>query len=426
MTTKRLNTYYFNSPAIEVNTQKNGKCRSNSLLHYKETANKKYKERISLDPEGELKFELRGQIPTSHVRDVILKTNYLNELDAIKAFDKANIEADINSEIKKQKYQLLLEKDLHLNQLCQEKNNEIKSQLEKRKKSLQEKLNTIIRDSLIFAEKNSPVASMLPPGAAEFFEKMNTDGYDNTLNFGSNTQTSLRSNTEKKSTHAKRKFTNKNEFLSLLGLDINNLSKDNVNVDIDKAWNFMMSWAKGRDVEDILRMKVVNAIMSLTEKMAAEKVRKLYEKLDLFKEYKKKLRREELRKKREEEKKRQEELKQMDPKELIKLKLRESFSQPKKFVKEDSFSLLSTGRSFRKKRIKEPEPESPKKVVIKLNAYRDVDKIISFIDNSRKNSQSKYCKDHFKNIKGTKTMDQHMKSIANKNSIVERKIVEKE
>ena len=389
MNSKRLNTYYFNSPPRELNTQKNGKCRSNSLLHYKETANKKYKDRIRLDPEGELKFELRGQIPTSHVRDVILKTNYLNELDEIKAFDKANFEADINKEIKKQKYQILLEKDLYLNKLCQDKNNEIKSQLDKRKKALQDKLNIIIRDSLIFAEKNSPVASMLPPGAAEFFEKMQTDGYDNTLNFGNNTQTTLRSNTEKKSTRAKRKFTNKNEFLSLLGLDINNLSKDNVNVDIDKAWNFMMSWAKGRDVEDILRMKVVNAIMSLTEKMAAEKVRKL-------------------------------------SKELIKLKLRESFSQPKKFVKEDSFSLLSTGRSFRKKKIKEQEVESPKKVVIKLNAYRDVDKIISFIDNSRKNSQSKYCKDHFKNIKGTKTMDQYMKNIVNKNSIVERKIVENE
>ena len=426
MCQKSINTNFFNTTASNLNTQKNPKCRSNSLLHRKETANKEYKNRISLSPLGELKMDIRDQIPTYHINDVILKTNYLNELDEIKAFDKANIEADINKEIKKQKYQILLEKDLYLNKLCQDKNNEIKSQLDKRKKALQDKLNIIIRDSLIFAEKNSPVASMLPPGAAEFFEKMQTEGYDNTLNFGNNTQTTLRSNTEKKSTRAKRKFTNKNEFLSLLGLDINNLSKDNVNVDIDKAWNFMMSWAKGRDVEDILRMKVVNAIMSLTEKMAAEKVRKLYEKLDLFKDYKKRLRREALRKKREEEKKRQEELKQMDPKELIKLKLRESFSQPKKFVKEDSFSLLSTGRSFRKKRIKEQEEESPKKVVIRLNAYRDVDKIISFIDNSKKNSQSKYCKDHFKNIKGTKTMDQHMKNIVNKNSIVERKIVENE
>ena len=138
---------------------------------------------------------------------------------------------------------------------------------------------------------------------AEFFEKMNINGYDNALNFGNNIQTTLRSNTEKKSNLTKIKFTNKNEFLSLLVLDINNLSKDNVNVDIDKAWNFMMSWEKGRDVEDILRIKVVNAIMNLTEKMAVEKVRKLYEKLDLFKEYKKRLRREALRKKREEEKK---------------------------------------------------------------------------------------------------------------------------
>ena len=88
--------------------------------------------------------------------------------------------------------------------------------------------------------------------------------------------------------------------------------------------------------------------------------------------------------------------------------------------------MLSTGRSSRKKKIKKQEKESPKKVVIKLNTYRDVDKIISFIDNSKNDSQSKYCKDHFKDIKGTKTMEQYMKNIVNKNSIVEKKIVENE
>ena len=99
MNKKILNTDHFNS-AREINTQINGKCCSNSLLHHEETANKEYKNRISLSPLGELKLDLRDQIPTYHIRDKILKTNYLKEIDEIKAFDKANIESDINDQIK--------------------------------------------------------------------------------------------------------------------------------------------------------------------------------------------------------------------------------------------------------------------------------------------------------------------------------------
>ena len=98
MNKKRFNTYHFNS-SRELNTQKNGKCRSNSLLHHEETANKEYKNRISLSPLGELKIDLRSQIPTYHIHDTILKTNYLKEIDEIKAFEKANYQSDINSKI---------------------------------------------------------------------------------------------------------------------------------------------------------------------------------------------------------------------------------------------------------------------------------------------------------------------------------------
>ena len=55
MDQNRLKTYFSNSYSTELNTQKNPKCRSNSLLHRKETANKEYKNRISLSPLGEFK-----------------------------------------------------------------------------------------------------------------------------------------------------------------------------------------------------------------------------------------------------------------------------------------------------------------------------------------------------------------------------------
>lgn len=419
MSKNRLNTYYFNSTARELNTQLNPKCRSNSLLHHTETSNKEYKNRISLSPLGEPKLELRDQIPTYHIRDIILKTNYLNELDAIKAFEKADIESDINAQLKRQKYQLLLEKDLNINNICKTKNNEIKVQFENRKKSLKDQLTTIIKDSLLFAKKNSPVAAMLPPGVNEFFEKMKNETDDNSENFLESSK-SIRSNSETKFKNTnKKKFIKKkkNEFLSLIGVDVDNLSINNINIDIDKAWDFVLKWAKGRNVDEILRYKVVNSIMSLTEQKASEKVKKIYQKLELYKEYKRKQKREEMRKKKEEEKKRMEELKKMDPTDLIRLKMKESLSKEKTFPKEGS---TLTSRPKMKKRKQKVE-EVVKTEVIKLNAYNDVDEIINFIDKSRKNSQSKFCKDHFNNIRRTKTMDQKMKNLMYKNLIIERK-----
>ena len=423
MNKTRLNTYFFNTSVKEFNTQRDSKCRSNSLLHRKEFANKEYKNRISLNPLGELKLELRDQIPTYHIRDVILKTNYLNELEEIKAFDKANFESDINSQLKKQKYQLLLEKDKHINKLCNSKTKEIKTQFENRKKSLKEQLTSIIKDSLLFAKKNSPVAAMLPPGANEFFQKLSKEkggeGEDNLIDFSSPKKV-IRSNSEKKNpNYTKKQFIkkSKNEFLSLIGVDLDNLSLDNINIDIDKAWDFLLTWAKGRNVDEILRYKVVNSIMSLTEQKASEKVRLIYQKLELFNEHKKKQRKEALRKKREEEKKKKEELKKMNPKDIITAKMKESLKETKTFKTESSWS----SRPKMKKKKPKIEEEVVKKEIIKLNAYDDVDEIIRFINNSKYNSQSKFCKDHFNNIKRTKTMDQNMKRLMYKNLIIERK-----
>jgi hypothetical protein len=422
MSQKSININFFNTTASNLNTQKNPKCRSNSLLHRKETANKEYKNRISLSPLGELKMDIRDQIPTYHINDVILKTNYLNELDEIKAFDKANIQTDINSQAKKQKYQLLLEKDSNINKLCRAKSNEIKFQFENRKKNLQDQLTSIIKDSLLFAKKNSPVAAMLPPGMMEFFEKMKDEKEDNSINlsFSNKSTRSKSAQKDSKLRNNKNKFIKKtkNEFLSLIGVDVDNLSPNNVNIDIDKAWNFVLTWAKGRNVDEILRYKVVNSIMSLTEQKASEKARKMYLKIEKYKEYKKKERLAKIRKKKEEERKRKEELKKMNPSDLIKSRMKASLSEIKSFNKE-GFSLTSRPKMKKKKFKNEEEPI--KREIIKLNAYNDVDEIIRFIDNSKKNSQSKLNKDHFTNIKRTKIMDEKLKRLMKKNLIVERK-----
>ncbi len=82
-----------------------------------------------------------------------------------------------------------------------------------------------------------------------------------------------------------------NEFLKMLGIDLTNLNPHNIKIDINKAWNFIMSWKTDRKIEEVIRYKVVNEIMSVAEKKATEKVAKLNQKIHLYKEKKKKRRR---------------------------------------------------------------------------------------------------------------------------------------
>jgi len=64
-----------------------------------------------------------------------------------------------------------------------------------------------------------------------------------------------------------------------------NFNENNVNIDIDKCWDYVVKIAKGKNIEDIMRYKVVNIIMNLVEKKSAEKARKIYEKLAIYKKY---------------------------------------------------------------------------------------------------------------------------------------------
>ena len=77
----------------------------------------------------------------------------------------------------------------------------------------------------------------------------------------------------------------KNDFLNSLGVDMENFNENNVNIDIDKCWDYVVKIAKGKNIEDIMRYKVVNIIMNLVEKKSAEKARKIYEKLAIYKKY---------------------------------------------------------------------------------------------------------------------------------------------
>ena len=213
----------------------------------------------------------------------------------------------------------------------------------------------------------------------------------------------------------------KNDFLNSLGVDMENLNVNNINIDIDKCWNYIVKIAKGRNVEDILRYKVVNTIMNLTEKKSAEKAKKIYEKLDIYKRYMEMKKNNEIRRKQMEETKKENILKK-NVKEYLKQKMLKSLNEKKNFANNNT--PLNDRKSNQKKNklIKRAESagnimqESQKKFT-RLNAYNDVTRIINFIDNSKKNSQSKVCRNHFANIQIMKNMNKTMEKVARKNNI---------
>ena len=400
--------------------------RSNSQNHYKDRSNFNYEHRIKLNPAGECKtMDIRSQIPTSHIHDSYIKSDYIIFSSKNKnktAYEKADVQSKINHFIKAQKHQNLLENEKDIKKLCKDKNIEIKKIFSSKKNKLKEELTRIIKDAIKFSKKNNPIRSMLPDNINEIVEKAKKETQELSLSLNM----SHISKISKVSSVGVKSSIQKNQFLNLLGVDLENLNDNNVNIDIDKCWNFVVKISKGRKVEDILRYKVVNEIMNITEKKSAEKAKKIYEKLEIYKKYMKGKKAQEMRIKRMEEEKRKKTLK-MNTKEFIKQKMQQSLSQPKMFNKLELEEKKSkTNRDFRKRTIKNSKKmkrsESEiipvnKKKVLRLDAYNDVNRIVEFIDNSKSNSQSKLCKKHFNNIQMTKEINNNLPRMIEKNEI---------
>ena len=413
----------------ELNIQKKDifkKYIPNAQFHYKDISNFNYEHRIRLNPLGESKMmELRNDFPLNHIQDSTIKKDYLCELNSNSyqsAYDKADIQSKIRNHIKKQQYQNLLESDKHIENLCEIKNKEIKAEVDVRKIKLKHQLTRIINDALLFSKKNNPVKSMLPENINEIVDEIKKQTQD--MSFSLNVSNLSRISTTKGDSKLK-----KNDFLKLLGVDLENLTVNNVNVDIDKAWKYIVKLAKGRKIEDILRVKVVNSIMSLTEKKASEKARRIYEKLEIYNKYMENKKLEEIKRKQKEEEEKYQEMVRKNPKEVIRLKMLKSINEAKKFNQDDNKKNkkkfmtkddINLNKNIKKKKMKKSESDIlpiKQKRVIKLNAYKDINTIMDFIENSKKESQSKLCKDHFNNIKMTKSMDINLKKMMKKNEL---------
>ena len=411
----------------EYNSQKRDiliTYRSNSQNHYKDKTSFNYEHRIRLNPLGETTtMDIRNQIPISHISDSLIKSDRTfykkNNIDT--AYEKADIQWGMNKHINNQKHQEILKYDKHIKKLCHNVYKIKQEKLDNKKIRLKRELTRIIKDALLFSKKNSAVRAMLPDNINEIVDKVKKETKDLSITLN----LSRVSKISRVSSIGMYSMLEKNDFLNSLGIDMDNLNANNINIDIDKCWNYIVKIAKGKNVEDILRYKVTNVIMNLVEKKSAEKARKIYEKLDIYKKYMEgKKRLEQSRKKMEEENK-ENELKK-NVKEYIKQKMYKSLSEKKTFNTERNTTKTTKGniKKIDNKYIKKyKRGESAKlsqernKKFKRLNAYRDVTKIIKFIDDSKRNSQSKIYRNHYENIQIMKNMDKSLKQMIEDNEL---------
>jgi hypothetical protein len=296
-----------------------------------------------------------------------------------------------------------------------------KKKLENKKLLLKRELTRIIKDALLFSKKNNAVRAMLPDNINEIVAsvKKETQDLSLTLNLSRVSRISRVSSLGISTLE-------KNDFLNSLGVDMENFNENNVNIDIDKCWDYVVKIAKGKNIEDIMRYKVVNIIMNLVEKKSAEKARKIYEKLAIYKKYMEGKKKIEIRRKKIEKEKKDKELKG-NIKEYIKQKMYKSLSEKKIFqtdndIGKNNKKVIAGKKS--KKGNKQKRAESAKQIYAdkikklkRMNAYRDVNKIIKFIDTSKKNSQSKYYRNHYESIQTKKDMDKTLEKLIEKNDI---------
>ena len=408
----------------EINTQRRRifrTYRSNSQSHFDYKTPNNFDRYINLHSFGEnKKIDIRNQVPISHIRDSFIKSEYNSPTNKCgkTAFEKASIEEAIKTYTNKQKYQNLLSKHKMIKNICHKTNMTLKKKIESKKERLKIQLQRIISDALKFSKKNSAVRAMLPDNIDDIVAqaKKETKDISMSLNLSHVSRISRVSSIG-------YSILEKNEFLNSLGVDLENFNSNNINIDIDKCWNYVDKIAKGRKIEDVLRFKVVNTIMRVTEKKSSEKARKIYEKLEIYKKFMEAKKKEEKKRKRIEDAKKEKILKN-NIDQYIKNRIRKSVTEKKIFIPEDKYAFSFNKKNNLKKNKKMKRIASAgnikketKKKFRRLNAYNDVSKIITFIDKSNMNSQSKICRNHYDNIKITKNMDTVKERLLIKNDI---------
>jgi len=260
---------------------------SNNEFFHRDETNFVENNKIFIDSGFEKNIYLKYNNSVNHVNKFLSQKHI--EPEIISAFDKALIESEITKKYCEKKYEITEKKREIINDIVKERNRKIKEKEVIEKKILEETLTRIIKDSLKFTKQNSPMIAMIPNKISSAineikeYKKRNSSLNINNLNVGNSFNLSLISNIST----SQYKYES-NSFLKALGLDLQNLTPDSIKINIDEAYNFIKKWKISRnDINEIIRMKVVNEIMNVEERRSVQKLKKLNEKYDKYIEYNK-------------------------------------------------------------------------------------------------------------------------------------------
>lgn len=175
----------------------------------------------------------------------IHRGNCITPIKNLSAYENAEIQSTITSQLLSKKYQNILQKDKNIKNYLYSENKELKKDIELQKLKLKEDLTKIIKNSLSLAKNIYKI------------ENMSVDNR-----------------------HIKKKNSNENiklknvkqkniEFLDSIGINIVPLNdkNNNIYINIDKTWNYINKISKGKNnIDDVLRYKILNNLLVLTGK----------------------------------------------------------------------------------------------------------------------------------------------------------------
>jgi hypothetical protein len=452
---------------------------SNNHYYYKDETKYEDKHKIFIDDGREKNVYLNPNKPIYHVQNYSSKKHVYNKQEN-SAFEKAIVESEKIKNYHEYKFHKTENKRELIKEIVFERNKNIKEKLDAEKRSLQETLIRIIKDSLKFTKKNNPIISMIPNKISnainEIKEKRKTKNLDsNNNNNNNNSSLGISFNLSQLSSNSTgHKKYDSSAFLKALGLDLDNLSSDNIKINIDEAYDYIKKWKINRsDVNEIIRMKVVNEIMNVEERRSVKKIKKLNEKYENYIEYKKQKEINDINKQIEErynyeenysEKKGDNEkelnnLENNNNKNLIKLPNDKSHLNSNSNLPNNEKNIIHLGKitnnrpnsninivnvynkisdtsKSKEKNSKNNDSDSPnkkkydvrlnlkiesplakKKRKLVLNSYKSVDRIINIINKSEKlKSNENLCK-HFRHIKYNKKIDDLTIKLLDQNKI---------
>ncbi len=279
---------YPNTECSNLQYLPSGNIISNSRFLHRDETKFEDNNKIFIDSGFEKNIYLKYNNPIHHIDNLLPRKHLEPKINS--AFINAIGESEKTQKYNEKKYQITEQKREIIKDIVIHRNRKILEKEMSEKKNLEETLTRIIKDSLKFTKENSPMIAMIPNKISSVMNEINEKRKNrssknlNNISIGNSFNISMNSNN---STSHQNKYES-NAFLKALGLDLQNLTYDSIKIDIDEAYNFIKKWKIGRaDINEIIRMKVVNEIMNVEERRSVQKLKKINEEYKKYVGYKK-------------------------------------------------------------------------------------------------------------------------------------------